>query len=292
MPRRRCLFVQARAEESLLTELESEWLNQFWVQGRRHAALHPWWRGPMALVLATWRELERRTAARVVHLLTIGARPPETATLGSSGAGGQRSPGLEPTEIARAFDTVLRALEERKEARSRWDARFVDPVYRSLPPDCSPVAPALWGDGPARDVAPWLAPGSDGRIAPLPKDLGGVVTRLRESYRAAYRAACGGRKADSAKAIASGGTSNWELLLASGSASHPGKDGGSSGPGEKRLRPGGVGGGGSGSGSSVGRSGKAFDGRKGGGSGGGGGALRGRGRGGGRKPRRRSPKGL
>ncbi|CAN0359685.1 unnamed protein product, partial [Scytosiphon promiscuus] len=64
-------LAQVRAEQTLLTELESEWLNQFWVQGRRHATLHPWWRGPMALVLATWRELERRTALTVQRLMSL-----------------------------------------------------------------------------------------------------------------------------------------------------------------------------------------------------------------------------
>lgn len=200
-PHRPC-FVQVRAEQALLTELEFEWLNQFWVQGRRHAVLHPWWRGPMALVLATWRELERRTAATVQHLLSL-----RDAEAGA----------VDPPAVARAFETMLRALEERRESRSRWTARFADSAYRSLPPDCSPVVPALWpGDGGGRG-----GDGEDGSL--LPRVLDGVVSRLRECYTAVYRASSGGKKACSAKALAAGAASNWELFRAASSSSSSAK---------------------------------------------------------------------
>lgn len=194
-------------EQTLLTELESEWLNQFWVQGRRHASLHPWWRGPMALVLATWRELERRTTLTVQHLMSLQG---EGGGQGVGPTGGGRAAAAEPAAIAKAFETVLRALEERRESRSRWGARFTDPAYRSLAADLAPVVPALWpaersngGDG-----------GEQGSPLPLPRSLGGVVSRLRECYTVVYRVACGGKKAGSAKAIAAGAASNWELFRA------------------------------------------------------------------------------
>lgn len=241
--------MQVRAEQALLAELESEWLNQFWVQGRRHAALHPWWRGPMALLLATWRELERRTSATVQTLLLLpqqqqnrqqepratpslpgkrlgslspknacGAagkrnkfRGPSTAGGKIAAAGGGGAGGLEPAAIARAFDTVLRALEERKDSRLRWDSRFGDSTYRSLAADCAPVVPALWSEADREDPTAWERDG----CVPLPKALGGVIFRLRECYTEVYRAASGGKTARSGKAIAAGAASNWELLRAS-----------------------------------------------------------------------------
>ncbi|CAM9769868.1 unnamed protein product [Ectocarpus sp. 6 AP-2014] len=164
-------LAQVRAEQALLTELESEWLNQFWVQGRRHASLHPWWRGPMALVLATWRELERRTSLTVQRLMSLRGQD-----------GGE------------------------------------DPAYRSLATDLAPVVPALWpaeGSG-GGDV------GEEGSTLLLPQSLGGVVSRLRECYTVVYRAASGGKKAGSAKAIAAGAASNWELFRAASSSSSSG----------------------------------------------------------------------
>lgn len=124
---------------------------------------------------------------------------------------------VEPAAIARAFDTVLRALEERRESRSRWAARFADPAYRGLSPDCSPVVPALWptiggesssGGGGSRGG------GSGGGVEGLllPQLLVGVISRLRECYTTVYREASGGKKAGSAKAIAAGAASNWEIF--------------------------------------------------------------------------------
>lgn len=209
------LHAKVRAEQALLTELESEWLNQFWVQGRRHAVLHPWWRGPMALVLATWRELERRTALTVQRLMSL--RDDEGLGLGgarASASAASASAVAEPAAIARAFETVLRVLEERRESRSRWSSRFADPAYRSLPADCSPVVPALWpADGGGRGSG-----GVDGAGSPLPQSLAGVISRLRECYTAVYRTASGGKKAGSAKAIAAGAASNWELFRAGSSS--------------------------------------------------------------------------
>lgn len=187
----------------------------------------------MALVLATWRDLERRTATTVRRLLTLQQQeqqlPPSSQSgvgkgkrKGSVGAGVAEEEGVtvEPAQIARAFDTVLRALEERKESRSKWELRFADSVYRSLSPDCAPVVPALWvknegdagGHVPAANGAGgWEQRGGEG---PLPKLLSGVISRLRECYTEAYRVACGGKKAGSAKAIAAGAASNWEIFQA------------------------------------------------------------------------------
>ncbi|CAM9149220.1 unnamed protein product [Choristocarpus tenellus] len=194
---------QVRKEQALLTGLESEWINQFWVQGARHAALHPWWRGPMALILATWRELESRTCRTIQRLC---CNTEHFTPVGTT------------TATVRAFETMLRALEERKNMREKWDARFTNKAYRSLPPDSVPVPPALWS---ASDQALTTSGGSassgdDNGIALLPKDLNTTIVRLREAYADAYRRASGGRKAGSGKAIAAGAASNWELFLAKG----------------------------------------------------------------------------
>ncbi|CAM9413769.1 unnamed protein product [Ectocarpus fasciculatus] len=219
-------LAQVRAEQALLTELESEWLNQFWVQGRRHASLHPWWRGPMALVLATWRELERRTALTVQRLMSLrGGGGGEGVGPGAGGraAAAAAAAVAEPAAIAKAFETVLRALEERRESRSRWEARFADPAYRSLASDLAPVVPALW---PAEGRNGGSDGGDEGSPLLLPQSLGGVVSRLRECYTVVYRAASGGKKAGSAKAIAAGAASNWELFRAASSPSSGGRGAG------------------------------------------------------------------
>ncbi|CAM9118640.1 unnamed protein product, partial [Discosporangium mesarthrocarpum] len=212
---------KVQEEQTLLTELEAEWINQFWVQGPRHAALHPWWRGPMALILATWRELERRSA-ETVFLLCNTANSPRVGGTGQ-GVTGFRG----PRAATRAFATVLLALEERKLLREKWDARFSDRVYQSLPPHSTPEAPNLWlatGKGAVAGVAPtkggWGLGWDDvGEATPaplLPKDLGSVIAQLRKAYINTCRILHRGKKADSGRAIMAGAASNWELLQAQG----------------------------------------------------------------------------
>lgn len=165
----------------------------------------------MALVVATWRELERRTAEAVKRLLSLQDRTPSTFSSHSNGGGVGRGRALEPAMVSKIFETVLRALEERRESRSRWATRFRDSAYRSLSTDCAPAVPALWADASAGP--PRWEPGEDVRaFPPLPKDLDEVISRLRDCYTVTYRVACGGKKAGSAKAIAAGATSNWELF--------------------------------------------------------------------------------
>lgn len=166
----------------------------------------------MALVLATWRELERRTAINVRQLLSLPNQQQRVAE------------GAEPGAISRAFEAVLRALEERKESRTRWDSRFKDSAYRSLAVDCAPVVPKLWSsDSTAASISTVVSDTSwdtEGTAhLPLPKGLEGVIARLRECFKEAYRAASGGMKAGSGKAIAAGAASNWELFCATSTGS-------------------------------------------------------------------------
>ncbi|KAG5193084.1 FTO catalytic domain-containing protein [Tribonema minus] len=179
-------LAQLRAEQALQTELEGEWLYQFWAQGRRHARLHPWWRRPMNALVRWWRELERRSHAAVTHLL---------------------SPQSEGAELPRAVETLARCLEARRQQRARWAERLADAAYRALPPDAAPLRPGLWGGGGGGGG------GSGGGSAALPYDLTGTVAKLRERYAAAHKAATGGTAvATSARALVAGATSNWAAL--------------------------------------------------------------------------------
>jgi FTO catalytic domain/FTO C-terminal domain len=64
-----------RSEQLLLTELESEWIRQYFIQGSKHHALlwPAWWQEPMQQLLSYWRQLETRTKS-VVDLLKQAAR--------------------------------------------------------------------------------------------------------------------------------------------------------------------------------------------------------------------------
>lgn len=50
-----------RAEQLAMSELEFEWIRQFYIQGERHKQLHVWWAEPMQQLLEHWRLLAIRT---------------------------------------------------------------------------------------------------------------------------------------------------------------------------------------------------------------------------------------
>lgn len=63
---------QIRAEQAALTEVETEWILQFYIQGKTHFDLHQWWHGPMHQLLDCWARLEEATSA-VLRVLQAAA---------------------------------------------------------------------------------------------------------------------------------------------------------------------------------------------------------------------------
>ena len=43
-----------REEGLAYTEVEFEWIRQFYFQGKTHYFLHKWWHGPMAAAVGWW----------------------------------------------------------------------------------------------------------------------------------------------------------------------------------------------------------------------------------------------
>ncbi len=50
-----------RSEQLALTEVEFEWIRQWYVQGPLHHQLHTWWHAPMQVLLDLWQRLELRS---------------------------------------------------------------------------------------------------------------------------------------------------------------------------------------------------------------------------------------
>jgi hypothetical protein len=45
----------------ILTEVEMEWMAQYWLQGAEHNKMHAWWQRPMRTFEALWSSLEELT---------------------------------------------------------------------------------------------------------------------------------------------------------------------------------------------------------------------------------------
>ena len=59
---------QLRSEQLALSEVEFEWIRQYFVQGSRHHELHVWWHDPINELLALWTKLEARSRTATLAL--------------------------------------------------------------------------------------------------------------------------------------------------------------------------------------------------------------------------------
>lgn len=60
---------QIRTEQLALSEVEFEWIRQYYVQGSAHHDSQQWWHGPMQSLVSMWARLEQRTAISVQALI-------------------------------------------------------------------------------------------------------------------------------------------------------------------------------------------------------------------------------
>ena len=140
---------QLRSEQSILSEVEFEWLRQYYIQGQRHHELHTWWHGPMEQLRVLWESLERRTAAvlkdleaaaegeavleaRVQSLPEEGERRKATKKLVKMV---QR---LQTVELE-SYDVMETALVERRVKRKGFIEREKDAAFATLPECCHPL---------------------------------------------------------------------------------------------------------------------------------------------------------
>eukprot|EP00536_Pseudo-nitzschia_multiseries_P007222 jgi/Psemu1/195175/e_gw1.167.56.1 len=64
--------------QRVLTEVETEWIAQYWLQGAQHDTMHTWWQRPMKTLEAYWRALEVATARLVHHVCSSGSSADDT----------------------------------------------------------------------------------------------------------------------------------------------------------------------------------------------------------------------
>ena len=178
-----------QAEQSLQTDVECDWLYQFWVQGRVHAALHPWWRAPMACLVAAWCLLDARSAAVVDSAISKASKLAKLP----------HSPEL--VRHRKLIESLIRSLEERSRQRGLWAARFADKSYLSLAPEHRPVFP--------------LELFSHTTSVGLSQDLSGTMQSLRGALRK-LATAKGVGVAASASDVVAGAKTNWQALLLGG----------------------------------------------------------------------------
>jgi alpha-ketoglutarate-dependent dioxygenase FTO len=157
--RKQKLVSRLRNQEALLSEIEFEWLRQWFVQGHKHAQLHPYWHDPIRVLMKSFCELEQSTV-QIIKLLREA----------STKRGRTDSEDLCET----LFDVLIESFTERINKRNEWARRYKDPIFRDLAENERPFAcPCLYRDEEKRSTDF------------LPTDLESSIIDLRES-RAAF----------------------------------------------------------------------------------------------------------
>ncbi|CAM9631123.1 unnamed protein product [Chrysoparadoxa australica] len=142
---------QLKAEQLLLSELEFEWLRQWYIQGSQHRDLHKWWHKPIAMLLRYWVQLEARTKS-VLEALCFG----DDAMLGmSKKVQVKKAAFLEAFEsreqISPVYDAMVEALQDRAQKRSGWLQREGSEVFASLGETCRPLpVPLFTAEAPSQ----------------------------------------------------------------------------------------------------------------------------------------------
>ena len=157
-----------RSEQLLLTEIESEWIRQLYIQGAGNKELlwEPYWKDAMEDLLSIWSELELRTK-QTMDLLRAAAEErcsfntvcaEEKSSKAERKARDRRKKALRTIqelisriqtnnsadatgEIAHIefYQPFAELLEKRAEMRELWGRREKDHVFREIPPNCRPM---------------------------------------------------------------------------------------------------------------------------------------------------------
>ena len=175
-------FKAVRAQQLCLTELEFEWIRQYWIQGRRHHDLHTWWHAPMSELVSLWSQLECLTFKSIQTLLdAVSAELRAGVTSLDEGGLETRKERKRLLKRQRAAETVDSSsyaemaghLEDRIAKREGWASREKDAIFKNASPDLVPLPPPLSPAGHPLSLD--LLPSSTASL----KNLKSLVARLR-----------------------------------------------------------------------------------------------------------------
>ena len=122
--RKHKLVSRLRNQEALLSEIEFEWLRQWFVQGHKHAKLHPYWHDPIKVLIKSFCALEE-TTVQIIKLLKEASKRGETET---------------EDLCETLFDVLIESFTERNNKRKEWARRYKDPIFRDLAENERPFA--------------------------------------------------------------------------------------------------------------------------------------------------------
>lgn len=192
--RRKRLVKETRAQQQLLDEIEFEWVRQWYIQGKLHARLHPYWHAPIEELEGWFVELERRTLKTIELLRESSSKKTKLADAS-----------LASEDL---FDVLIEALEARQKTRAEWLERLADPIFETMSDDEKPFLSAV------------LDRGSHDKTKHLPENLTPLVADLRKYRKRFVKHSAKGKSSekpahsDLTKREKKTVASNWESMKA------------------------------------------------------------------------------
>ena len=113
------LMSHVRAQQTLMTEIEFEWIRQWYIQGKQHWHGHPYWHGPIKNLTESFGELEK-AASKLLSLLSSSSQSISHVT-------------------EDLYDVLIEAYTERSRLCSMWIERYRDPIFDNIPEDERPI---------------------------------------------------------------------------------------------------------------------------------------------------------
>ena len=129
--------------QAVLTEIEFEWIAQYWIQGAEYDRQHVYWQKKMIALEKAWNSLEKLT-----FRITEAVREWKTSNR------------VKQTNLIQG---LVDALKDRQSRRLKWDERRADKIYQRRVP---------------RPYQPVHRPAFQPQKKRLPKDLNTTIQRL------------------------------------------------------------------------------------------------------------------
>eukprot|EP00532_Pseudo-nitzschia_australis_P010938 CAMPEP_0168234210 /NCGR_PEP_ID=MMETSP0140_2-20121125/18137_1 /TAXON_ID=44445 /ORGANISM="Pseudo-nitzschia australis, Strain 10249 10 AB" /LENGTH=586 /DNA_ID=CAMNT_0008166973 /DNA_START=28 /DNA_END=1788 /DNA_ORIENTATION=+ len=143
--------------QRVLTEVEAEWIAQYWLQGAQHDKIRTWWQRPMKTLEAYWHALEIATSKLCRHVCCSDATTTTKRKI--------------PLDVAKV---LIQEFKTRQSLRQQWDERRADKIYqRRIAEEYRPVARPIFDEGDRCNG------GDDESEKRLPKDLTSAIRDLK-----------------------------------------------------------------------------------------------------------------
>ena len=140
IPLQKKLMKEVRQCLQLLHELEFEWLRMWYVQGRHHADLHPFWHQPIQNMESTFKKI-----TLVMSMIQSTLKKQSETKLAFLSED--------------LYDVNIESIGSRNKLRAEWEQRLQDKIFASMSKQMQPLSFDLFDDMEAKpsvnDIRKW-----------------------------------------------------------------------------------------------------------------------------------------